>query len=66
MISPTGAMPRKSTGPRLSAANLRPTRSQARALEDAEDYRAFESASFADYTVRSAVERELVLASPPA
>jgi hypothetical protein len=31
------------------------------ALEDAEDYRAFEGAIIADYDVQSAVERELVL-----
>jgi hypothetical protein len=36
------------------------------ALEDAEDYRAFEAAITADYDAQSAVERELVLrlASP--
>ena len=36
------------------------------ALEDAEDYKAFEAAIIADYDVESAVERELVLrlASP--
>ena len=31
------------------------------ALEDAEDYRAFEAAITADYDAQSAVERELVL-----
>ncbi len=31
------------------------------ALEDAEDYQAFEAAVIADYNVQSAVERELVL-----
>src|SRR5215216_3205185 len=31
------------------------------ALEDAEDYKAFEAAVIADYDVHSAVERELVL-----
>jgi len=31
------------------------------ALEDAEDYKAFEAAAIADYDARSAVERELVL-----
>src|SRR5215208_2367919 len=31
------------------------------ALEDAEDYRAFEDAVIADYDAQSAVERELVL-----
>ena len=31
------------------------------ALEDAEDYKAFEAAIIADYDARSAVERELVL-----
>ena len=31
------------------------------ALEDAEDYRAFEAAIIADYDAQSAVERELVL-----
>ena len=31
------------------------------ALEDAEDYRAFEAAIIADYDVQSAAERELVL-----
>jgi hypothetical protein len=31
------------------------------ALEDAEDYKAFETAIIADYDVQSAVERELVL-----
>ena len=31
------------------------------ALEDAEDYKAFEAAIIADYDVESAVERELVL-----
>jgi hypothetical protein len=33
------------------------------ALEDAEDYKAFETAIIADYDVQSAVERELVLRS---
>jgi len=32
------------------------------ALEDAEDYRAFEAAVIEDYDAQSAVERELVLA----
>jgi len=31
------------------------------ALEDAEDYKAFEAAVIADYDAHSAVERELVL-----
>jgi hypothetical protein len=31
------------------------------ALEDAEDYRAFEAAIIADYDAQSAIERELVL-----
>jgi hypothetical protein len=31
------------------------------ALEDADDYRAFEAAITADYDVQSAIERELVL-----
>ena len=31
------------------------------ALEDSEDYKAFEAAIIADYDVQSAVERELVL-----
>ena len=36
------------------------------ALEDAEDYRAFEATITADYDAQSAVERELVLRGQPA
>jgi hypothetical protein len=60
----------KSTGPTTtkassalaampSAMDLRPR--VVGALEDAEDYRAFEAAITADYDAQSAVERELVL-----
>src|SRR5205814_8419464 len=61
----------KSTGPR-SGAGKEVSRCNAlrhgltaetviSALEDAEDYRAFEAAVIADYDAQSAVERELVL-----
>ena len=62
---------RKSTGP-VTAGGKRRSRCNAvrhgltaetviGALEDAEDYRAFEAAIVADYDAQSAVERELVL-----
>ena len=61
----------KSTGPRTEAGK-QASRSNAvrhgltaetviNALEDAEDYKAFEAAVIADYDAQSAVERELVL-----
>src|SRR3954449_6980190 len=62
---------RRSTGPSTHEAKLRSRRNAVRhgltaetvisALEDAEDYKAFEAAVIADYDVQSAVERELVL-----
>jgi hypothetical protein len=61
----------KSTGPRTDAGKDVSRRNAVRhgltaetvisALEDAEDYRAFEAAITADYEAQSAVERELVL-----
>jgi hypothetical protein len=61
----------KSTGPRTDEGKLRSRRNAVRhgltaetvigALEDAEDYKAFEAAITADYDAQSAVERELVL-----
>jgi hypothetical protein len=61
----------KSTGPRTEAGKEASRRNAVRhgltaetvisALEDAEDYRAFEAAIAADYDAQSAVERELVL-----
>ena len=61
----------KSTGPRTEAGKEVSRRNAVRhgltaetvigALEDAEDYRAFEAAVTADYDAQSAVERELVL-----
>jgi hypothetical protein len=67
---------RKSTGPTTEEGKRRSRRNAVRhgltaetvigALEDAEDYQAFEAAIIADYDTQSAVERELVLrlASP--
>ena len=62
---------RRSTGPVSTEGKLRSRRNAARhgltaetvigALEDAEDYKAFEAAVIADYDAQSAVERELVL-----
>src|SRR5205085_11121526 len=62
---------RKSTGPITQEGKLRSRRNAVRhgltaetvigALEDAEDYQAFEAAIIADYDAQSAVERELVL-----
>jgi len=62
---------RKSTGPISEEGNQRSRRNAVRhgltaetvidALEDAEDYKAFEAAIIADYDAQSAVERELVL-----
>jgi hypothetical protein len=61
----------KSTGPRTEAGKQASRRNAVRhgltaetvisALEDAEDYKAFEVAITADYDAQSAVERELVL-----
>ena len=61
----------KSTGPKTEAGKESSRRNAVRhgltaetvigALEDAEDYQAFEAAVIADYDVQSAVERELVL-----
>ena len=61
----------KSTGPRTDAGKLASRCNAVRhglsaetvvgALEDAEDYKAFEAAIAADYDAQSAVERELVL-----
>jgi hypothetical protein len=61
----------KSTGPRTEAGKQTSRCNAVRhgltaetvisALEDAEDYRAFEAAIIADYDAQSAVERELVL-----
>jgi hypothetical protein len=61
----------KSTGPKTEAGKQASRRNAVRhgltaetvigALEDAEDYRAFELAVTADYDAQSAVERELVL-----
>src|SRR3954467_6556761 len=62
---------RRSTGPTTEEGKLRSRRNAVRhgltaetvigALEDAEDYQAFEAAIRADYDAQSAVERELVL-----
>jgi hypothetical protein len=62
---------RKSTGPITEEGKLRSRCNAVRhgltaetvigALEDAEDYKAFEAAIIADYDVQSVVERELVL-----
>src|SRR5205085_7049625 len=62
---------RRSTGPITQEGKLRSRRNAVRhgltaetvigALEDAEDYKAFEAAVTADYDAQSAVERELVL-----
>jgi hypothetical protein len=62
---------RSSTGPRTEAGKQRSRCNAVRhgltaetvigALEDAEDYKAFEAAIIADYDARSAVERDLVL-----
>src|SRR3954451_20999428 len=61
----------KSTGPTSVEGKQRSRRNAVRhgltaetvigALEDAEDYKAFEAAIIADYDAQSAVERELVL-----
>src|SRR5256714_4783069 len=61
----------RSTGPTTEEGKLRSRRNAVRhgltaetvigALEDAEDYKAFEAAVIADYDAQSAVERELVL-----
>ena len=61
----------KSTGPATAEGKQRSRRNAVRhgltaetvigALEDAEDYKAFEAAIIADYDAQSAVERELVL-----
>src|SRR6516162_9165399 len=61
----------KSTGPKTEAGKQASRRNAVRhgltaetvisALEDAEDYNAFEAAIIADYDAQSAVERELVL-----
>jgi hypothetical protein len=61
----------KSTGPVSKEGKMRSRRNAVRhgltaetviaALEDAEDYKAFETAIIADYDAQSAVERELVL-----
>src|SRR3954466_13885955 len=62
---------RHSTGPITEGGKLRSRRNAVRhgltaetvigALEDAEDYKAFEAAVIGDYDAQSAVERELVL-----
>src|SRR3954465_13888932 len=62
---------RRSTGPITQKGKLRSRRNAVRhgltaetvigALEDAEDYKAFEAAVITDYDAQSAVERELVL-----
>jgi len=62
---------RRSTGPTTEEGKLRSRQNAVRhgltaetvigALEDAEDYKAFEAAVIADYDAQSAVERELVL-----
>src|SRR3954452_3463277 len=62
---------RRSTGPTTEEGKLRSRRNAVRhgltaetvigALEDAEDYKAFEAAIIADYDAQTAVERELVL-----
>src|SRR6478609_5981769 len=45
----------------MPSATVSPPRTVIGALEDAEDYKAFEAAIIADYDAQSAVERELVL-----
>src|SRR5256885_16139373 len=60
----------RSTGPTTQEGKLRSRRNAVRhgltaetvigALEDAEDYKAFEAAAIADYDAQTAVERELV------
>src|SRR2546421_13037612 len=70
-IEATRRNARRSTGPTTEEGKLRSRRNAVRhgltaetiigALEDAEDYRAFEAAVTADYDAQSAVERELVL-----
>src|SRR6476661_4456293 len=45
----------------MPSATVSPPRTVIGALEDADDYRAFEAAIIADYDAQSAVERELVL-----
>src|SRR2546430_12312097 len=62
---------RHSTGPITEEGKLRSRQNAVRhgltaetviaALEDAEDYRAFEAAVIGDYEAQSAIERELVL-----
>src|SRR4051794_12709424 len=62
---------RRSTGPTTEAGKQRSRSNAVRhgltaetvigALEDAEDYKAFEAAIIADYDAQTAVERELVL-----
>src|SRR3954467_11434589 len=62
---------RRSTGPTTEQGKLQSRRNAVRhgltaetvigALEDAEDYKTFETAVSADYDAQSAVERELVL-----
>src|SRR5437588_993661 len=62
---------RRSTGPITQEGKLRSRRNAVRhgltaetvicALEDIDDYKAFEAAVIADYDAQSAVERELVL-----
>src|SRR3954452_18862700 len=62
---------RRSTGPITDEGKLQSRRNAVRhglsaetvigALEDADDYQAFEAALIADYDAQSAVERELVL-----
>src|SRR3954451_4775530 len=62
---------RRSTGPTSEGGKLHSRRNAVRhgltaetvigALEDAEDYQAFEAALIADYDAQSALERELVL-----
>src|SRR4051794_30558210 len=62
---------RRSTGPTTEDGKVQSRRNAVRhgltaetvigALEDAEDYKAFEAALIADYDAQSAVERELVL-----
>src|SRR3954464_13784260 len=62
---------RRSTGPTTAEGKLRSRQNAIRhgltaetvigALEDAEDYKAFEAAVIVDYDAQSAVERELVL-----
>jgi hypothetical protein len=64
----------RSTGPKTEAAKRRSRRNAVRhgltaetlvvALEDIDDYQAFEAAIIADYDARTAVERELVLRLP--